>query len=620
MKVYLNMKNSRAEGIYDKNNGSIKVLPGAIFEKQVSEGFQTHNYLKLRKQLLNSGKVEEYISNEIIEFSSLSAAAAVIGGRPAAGPKEWKLEDGKTLKEYLEISERVDYFIDYFHKHKNRKIQQKSLDQAKYIRNSFPLERIRNMTLEEYDKKGSRSSLCYLIEYQTKDMSGGWFGSSQNKLFYHFNGQYLNSNFIDSKYPKLSIEDKFRLYKEDLYELITSFDKDNYVSSGYNILPTGANYIRSKLINIYHPNTILSLDSKTILMKIMDYLGEKINMYLDSVEINIALLKYTYKIIPESNEIDPWVISSIYWDFYLDVIDKMDEVEVDEAIDNQPNENDDLFIEDQLIDEIVTLMRKKKNIILQGAPGVGKTFSIKKIIKNNFEIFDAQEQILMLQFHQSFAYEEFIEGLRPTTHSAGFTVESGIFKKFIEETVKINPEKDYFLIIDEINRGNISKIFGELLMLIEADKRGEQYKVRLPYSNESFYVPKNLYIVGTMNTADRSLALIDYALRRRFSFIDLVPKYNSKKFNDFLKTIGINDEETSRINQTMARINQEINRDLGPNFEIGHSYFVDTKIEDFESWYNSIIKYDIIPLLKEYYFDDPEKVEKILIDLDLKYE
>lgn len=157
-------------------------------------------------------------------------------------------------------------------------------------------------------------------------------------------------------------------------------------------------------------------------------------------------------------------------------------------------------------------------------------------------------------------------------------------------------------------------------MLIEADKRGETYKVKLPYSNESFYVPKNLYIIGTMNTADRSLALIDYAPRRRFSFVDLVPRYNTDKFNKYLLTMGLSEQNIKQINNVMGVINKEIQNDLGSNFEIGHSYFVDKAVDDFENWYKSIIKYDIIPLLKEYYFDDFEKVEKLIIDLDLKYE
>jgi 5-methylcytosine-specific restriction endonuclease McrBC GTP-binding regulatory subunit McrB len=223
----------------------------------------------------------------------------------------------------------------------------------------------------------------------------------------------------------------------------------------------------------------------------------------------------------------------------------------------------------------------------------------------------------MVQFHQSFSYEEFIEGLRPTSYNVGFTVESGIFKQFIDDKVLLNPDKDYFLIIDEINRGNLSKIFGELLMLIEADKRGEQYKVQLPYSKRSFFVPKNLYIIGTMNTADRSLALIDYALRRRFSFIDLIPRYNSTKFNSYLSYMGLKDNEINIVNQTMGSINREIQKDLGSNFEIGHSYFVDSQVEDFDSWYKNIIKYDIVPLLREYYFDDQEKVEKLMIDLGI---
>lgn len=426
IKLYLNMKNAKAEGIYNNNTGMIIVQPGANFERIISDSFEKHNYLKLRMQILNSDKVQDYKSIAEIEFSSLSAAAAVIGGRSAAGPKEWKLEDGRTLKEYLELDEKVNYFIEYFHKNMNKQINPKSLKQAEFIRKAFPLESIKDMSLEQYDKKGSKNTLCYLLEYQSKEISGGWFGSSQNKLFYDYNNQYLNSSFIDNKYPKLSIDEKFNMYKEDLYNLLAYFDKDNYINSEFKVLPYGANYIKSKLINIYHPSTILSLDSKSILMRIMDYFGEKTSTYTDSVEINIALLSKTHKMIPESKKMDPWILSSIYWDFFVDVIDKtQDNIEGDVEIEVESNQSEDLFIDDSTINEIVGLIKKKKNIILQGSPGTGKTFSIKKIINKNFNIYDSQEQILMVQFHQSFSYEEFIEGLRPTVNNAGFTVEPG---------------------------------------------------------------------------------------------------------------------------------------------------------------------------------------------------
>lgn len=172
-----------------------------------------------------------------------------------------------------------------------------------------------------------------------------------------------------------------------------------------------------------------------------------------------------------------------------------------------------------------------------------------------------------------------------------------------------NPEKAYFFIIDEINRGNLSKIFGELLQLIEADYRNEE--TRLAYTHELFSVPDNLYLIGMMNTADRSLALIDYALRRRFSFFEMPPRFISKGFREYMDSIG---EETFEVFiSRIIRLNKEISEDpaLGRGFQIGHSYFCLRKDETYtEEWLQSVMEYDILPTLQEYWFDDAEKVNR----------
>lgn len=181
------------------------------------------------------------------------------------------------------------------------------------------------------------------------------------------------------------------------------------------------------------------------------------------------------------------------------------------------------------------------------------------------------------------------------------------------------PKSNFYLIIDEINRGNLSKIFGELLMLIEKDKRGAEYGITMTYAkpNENkFFVPKNLYIIGTMNTADRSLSLVDYALRRRFSFIDIEPAFNKDSFKEFLISSGVSEELTLKIIDAMNFLNQEIENDdveLGKGYRIGHSYFCNiNNLEDQQKWYERIIKFEIKPLLEQYWFDNTKKVSELI--------
>ena len=214
--------------------------------------------------------------------------------------------------------------------------------------------------------------------------------------------------------------------------------------------------------------------------------------------------------------------------------------------------------------------------------------------------------IAMVQFHQSYSYEDFIQGIRPTKD--GFRVKDGIFYKFCK-TALLNPKEKYFFIIDEINRGNISKIFGELMLLIEADKRSDKYAISLTYSEEAddlFYVPENLYIIGCMNTADRSLAHIDYALRRRFAFIRLKPEF-SGCFREFLINRGLPDVFADDIINKLVNTNDIIASDplLGEGKMIGHSYFCDyDSSQSPEEWWHDIMEYKVLPYLEEICFDE----------------
>lgn len=270
----------------------------------------------------------------------------------------------------------------------------------------------------------------------------------------------------------------------------------------------------------------------------------------------------------------------------------------------------DVFIDEDEYDTLKSLLLRKKNLIIQGAAGVGKTYVTKRFA---YSIMGSRDdsRIAFVQFHQNYSYEDFIMGYRPD--KSGFSIRTGLFFNFCK-LAETNPSKYYFFIIDEINRGNLSSIFGEILMLIESDKRGE--KLTLQYSHQPFSVPPNLYIIGTMNTADRSIAIIDYALRRRFSFYELEPAFGKDSFKQYLKLNGMSSELIDKINNNFLQLNFQIENDvsLGKGFKIGHSYFCN--FDSFnEKWYENIVKYEIIPLLNEYWFDDFSRVKDYMKEL-----
>ena len=264
----------------------------------------------------------------------------------------------------------------------------------------------------------------------------------------------------------------------------------------------------------------------------------------------------------------------------------------------------EVFMPEEEYEKLSGILRIKKNIILQGAPGVGKTFAAKRLAFSMMGVKDV-ERVMMVQFHQSYSYEDFIMGFRPSTD--GFELKRGAFYNFCKKA-EIDGDNDYFFIIDEINRGNLSKIFGELFMLIENDKRG--VSLQLLYSDEKFSVPKNIYIIGMMNTADRSLAMLDYALRRRFAFFEIKPGFTTDGFIEY--RMSLENEKFDKLIACVESLNNEISNDesLGDGFCIGHSYFCNLSPDTIDDQVLSgIVEYELIPLLKEYWFDEPTKVK-----------
>lgn len=279
----------------------------------------------------------------------------------------------------------------------------------------------------------------------------------------------------------------------------------------------------------------------------------------------------------------------------------------------------DLFLDPSEIAEITDTLRDLKNVVLQGPPGVGKTFLARRLAYLLLGEKD-RTRVEMVQFHQAYAYEDFVQGYRPT--EGGFHRADGIFYRFCKQAAK-DLGRPYVFIIDEVNRGNLAAIFGEVMMLIENDKRGPDFAIPLTYVSEAdqrdrdryrFYVPENLHLLGLMNTADRSLAMVDYALRRRFRFFSLRPLFNDR-LRTLLATAGCPDALVTRLFQRITELNAEISEDsqnLGSGYQIGHSFFcpAPNQIPN-DQWYADVIRHSVVPLLEEYWFDDPDRVQEL---------
>ena len=293
------------------------------------------------------------------------------------------------------------------------------------------------------------------------------------------------------------------------------------------------------------------------------------------------------------------------YEFILDMIREENPIVTASSSDAYTKDDflNEVYMTEERYETLVNVLRNKKNIILQGAPGVGKTFAARRLAWSMMGEKD-DSRIEFVQFHQNYSYEDFMMGYKPVEE--GFELKYGIFYRFCQKAAN-QPDKEFFFIIDEINRGNMSKIFGELLMLIEKDYRGT--KMTLAYNGLPFSVPKNLYIIGMMNTADRSLAMIDYALRRRFSFFEIEPGFDSQGFISYQN--GLNSETLDELISKVKELNRKIAADksLGRGFCIGHSYFCGRDVCT-DEWLHSVVDYDILPMLSEYWFDDENELQR----------
>lgn len=282
---------------------------------------------------------------------------------------------------------------------------------------------------------------------------------------------------------------------------------------------------------------------------------------------------------------------------------------------------DGCFLREETLTNLLRTLTQKKNLILQGPPGTGKTWLAKRLARALVER-DHGSLVTAVQFHPTVSYEDFVRGWRPSGDGRLKLVDGTLLQ--IAERAAATPDQDHVLVVEEINRGNLAQIFGKMLTLLEADKRSADQAMHLTYRRPEevpFHLPENLYLIGTMNLADRSLAMVDFALRRRFGFADLQPEFNlswATWVNERVTGAGLQDVE--RVGAAVVALNRMITSapGLGEQYRIGHSFFTPTKTArnvHFVNWATTVIVQEIRPLLHEYWFDQPDRVETYVADL-----
>lgn len=413
------------------------------------------------------------------------------------------------------------------------------------------------------------------------------------------------NNGIDVDYPRRSwpvvlVANKGHIiWRADLISNIKDYlPKDAYKVALVVWLLRGCNTINEADLYASVKTALLQRYTQTLVDAILPAEAKFMSIYSLHYPANLSttVAVFEHKDFEYGTELAPTITIP-------ETVEEVEDTE-DPDVDNTYTKVDfinDAFLDSKEYDEIVELLKRKKNVVLQGAPGVGKTYIAKKLAYSIIGKCD-DSKVELVQFHQSYSYEDFVVGYKPTEN--GFKIETGPFYDFCKRAK--TGKGDYFFIIDEINRGNLSRIFGELLMLVEDSKRGDS--ATLLYTKEPFSVPNNVYIIGLMNTADRSLAMIDYALRRRFSFYTMDAAFNKKPFERQIKLI--NNDNIDALISVITDLNKAIENDpnLGKGFKIGHSYFCVKNASN--DTLRAIIKYEIVPLLEEYWYDEPSNVEK----------
>jgi len=567
---------------------------------------------------INHNKIKEWFGNK---FSIVKIDTGLIKGRKIKiteiSQNNKRMEDFikiylDKIKEYGKLKhikeERYKFeFVNNFQKNFNlnaenlkEMIKSALLDSNLVATQNYYPKRMLMLFAKEYEKTTKRLLKRLLNEKEDVEFRINWVKGEMEKLVNKYNSEHLTHHHSYMDYRFISLLLASRYPKKYYYVKYNEYNKFiKFINSDFaipNSIPAGRKYILfhkyCEELNKYIKNLKKIKEIKEYMIEGLDFKDERYHWVTqDVIYIGAQVLSG----IKELNKSTP----------------KIKEQSIQYGKKDALKE---LFLEEKKFDEIIDILKYKKNLILQGPPGTGKTFIAKKIAYVLLGKKD-EDKIQMIQFHQSYSYEDFIQGYRPTDEGK-FELKNGIFYEFCKKAKK-DSGNDYFFIIDEINRGNLSKIFGENMLLIEKDKRGIEYAIPLTYSSsekEVFYIPKNIFFIGTMNTADKSLAMVDYALRRRFCFVSLKPEFNNN-FKKYLKSYGISSKIIKIIVNRIEALNKVIEKDtknLGKDFKIGHSYFCpDKKVSDDKKWYRQVIKNEIKSLLEEYWFEgDKEKADR----------
>ena len=573
--------------------GTLAKIPWISFRKTVSDGYNPVYLFYKEEGLL------------ILSYGIMEKRKPV---------KSW---DENIHETKTKISDFIDnpwrYGDSYIHKHYEPRIED---DEVFFYRDN---EKLSNETLyEELVEIVDYFKTCYELEpKQNQDIRPSWFVGAV------IDNKDLTNEFIEGGYWEHGFDEKYH-------------DHVHSMKEGDQIAIKAA-YTRKKGLPFETYSNMTSVMSIKATGVIEENLGDgkKILVNWNKVEPVREWYFYTYrptvwKVLPgewmnddlidftfnnKEQDINRFINDPFWKDRYTS--DVIESYRIENII------QDGAFLDLDKLSLIMRRLKEKKNLILQGPPGTGKTWLAKRLGMALIEEEIKDQQISSVQFHPNLSYEDFVRGWRPGSDEK-LSLQEGIFMEMVDRALENSDEK-YVLVIEEINRGNPAQIFGELLTLIEASKRNSREAIKLCYPNSEglhtpVYVPSNLYIIGTMNVADRSLALVDMAFRRRFAFINLEPNLN-KTWKDFVvNKLGMDTSIANYIQSEIGNLNNQISSDsrLGKDFQIGHSFFTPNeslKNKDSKKWYVEMVESEIAPLLQEYWFDSLEEADKAVENL-----